>query len=175
MIVASVHAPFQFAWGGYTWFDMDQRFNPDESQFNASTNKLLTFIDDLQKAFSIPHDKLFLLGFSMGSIMSFSLALFRPELFRGVICLSGCILEHINAPYRWTALSGTSFFIGHGITDPIVPISLARRAHTLLTNASADTTYREYDGGHSISEECLSDVLEWLDEKLSSPPKKDTQ
>jgi phospholipase/carboxylesterase len=47
--------------------------------------------------------------------------------------------------------------ITHGVLDDIVPVSLGRAAHDLLTSLGAAVTYREYPIAHQISEAALED------------------
>ncbi|MBI3189451.1 MAG: hypothetical protein HYZ33_02265, partial [Ignavibacteriales bacterium] len=58
------------------------------------------------------------------------------------------------------------FFVAHGTHDPIIPVSMGRRAIFLLEQANADLLYKEYPMAHQISDESLSDMNLWLREKL---------
>ena len=57
------------------------------------------------------------------------------------------------------------FFIGHGKLDPVVPLHLAQDTKKELLNLGAKCNYNEYDAEHTIHNDCLNDVLEWLRER----------
>ncbi len=169
--IISVRAPFRFdaGFGGYTWYDVKDIGTPHPQQFEESYNRLVRFVEDVQRGYPVDSRRIFLLGFSMGSIMSFALSLTHPEMVRGVVAHSGYIPENADLQFKWDRLQHTSFFIAHGVDDPVIPISFARRSHDLLSKTSADLTYREYPIPHSISEESLSDLSVWLQKILAVP------
>ena len=59
-------------------------------------------------------------------------------------------------------------FLGHGIEDKKVPIEIGREAKTCLELVGADVQMVEYEGlGHWYSDKMLSDIFDFLKEKLS--------
>lgn len=164
--VISARAPFEFPFGGYTWYEILEAGSPDPRQFAESYDRLSAFIDGVKKGYPVDADRLFLLGFSMGSVMSLALALTKPNVVKGVVAHSGYIPENTPLKFDWNHLSATSFFVAHGTLDPIIPVDFGRRAKTLLSAAHADLTYHEYSIGHQISEESLNDLSLWLQTKL---------
>jgi phospholipase/carboxylesterase len=171
LFIISVRAPFKFdsGFGGYTWYDVKDIGTPHPQQFDESYSRLVRFVDDVKRGYAVDPRRVFLLGFSMGSIMSFALSLTHPETVRGVIAHSGYIPENTNLKFVWDRLQQLSLFVAHGIDDSVIPISFARRTHDLLSGTAADLTYKEYPIPHSISEESLADVSSWLQKKLDVP------
>jgi len=167
LFIISVRAPYQFAYtGGFTWYEIYDIGKPDIKMFADSYEKLIRFIEDAIKGYHLDPEKLFLFGFSMGSMMSYAAALTHPELIKGVIANSGLIPESIDLKLDWDKIKGKPFFVSHGIHDSIVPVAFARRAKELLNNAGANLTYREYEVDHQIDEECLNDIIKWLQPNL---------
>jgi phospholipase/carboxylesterase len=165
--IISVRAPYNFPYsGGFTWYDMLENGSPEPTMFAESFGKLNTFVDDCKMKYPVDPSKIFLLGFSMGTIMSYALALTRPNEFAGVIANSGYIPEDAPLNFQWDGIKNTSFFVAHGIQDPIIPVSMARRARFLLEQANAPLVYNEYPMAHQISDQSLSDMAEWLAKKL---------
>lgn len=154
--IYSLRAPFEFSWGGYAWFDLFEDGSVDEKGFSQSKNEILTFIE------TIKTEKLFLLGFSMGAIMSYSIALTQPNLCNGILALSGFAPLQLEKDYKLNDLQTLHIYISHGINDPIIPISSARKTKELLSKSNAIVTYNEYEMGHQINEACLSDISRWL-------------
>lgn len=169
LMLIGVRAPYPFAYGGgYTWYDAGTMGEPDPHMFTSSYGALSTFVDDALRAYPVDPQRLFLFGFSMGTAMAYAIALTKPELFRGVVANSGYIPEKTPLVFKWNGLKGTEFFVSHGVSDPVIPITLGRRAKELFMKANAPLTYREYPMGHQISEESLADATAWLTDQLNS-------
>jgi phospholipase/carboxylesterase len=166
-LIVSARAPYPFsAGGGYTWYDVGEVGAPEPTMFRNSYDSLLTFVRDVIEGYPVDAERVFLFGFSMGTVMSYALGLTHPELIRGVCANSGYLPEGTSLVYRWDNLSGTDFFIAHGIHDPVIPVDMARRAHELFRRSNAQVTYREYPMAHQISEQSLADVVTWTTQKL---------
>lgn len=163
LLILSVRAPFPFdLGGGYTWYDVGTVGSPDPAMFRESHDRLSRFVDEALRQYPIDPARLFLLGFSMGTVMSLAQGLTRPALFRGIVAHSGYVAEGTHLQYRWNELAGTSFFIAHGTLDPVIPIGMARRAKELFAASGAPYVYREYPMTHQITDESLRDVAAWL-------------
>ncbi len=99
----------------------------------------------------------------MGAIMAYSVALTGSFPCKGIACLSGFAPLQIEHEYKLQELQRLNIFISHGIDDPVIPISSARKTKELLGRSNAMVTYKEYRMGHEIGEECLMDLRSWLD------------
>lgn len=169
LLILSVRAPYPFEYsGGFTWYDIDDVGTPYHAMFKSSYDKLSAFISDALVHYPIDRKHLFLLGFSMGTVMSYSLALTQPWLFRGIIANSGYIAEGTHLAYQWNQLGNTEFLITHGTNDPVIPVQLARRAKELLDAVHARYEYGEYQMAHQISEESLQHCSAWLTRRLDT-------
>ena len=161
LLVLSVRAPFPFPNGA----------TPDPVTFRQSYDRLSQFIDDALGAYPVDPSRVFLLGFSMGTVMAYAVSLTRPGLFRGVIANSGYVPEGTHLEFRWNELRNVAFFVAHGKEDPVIPVDLARRAQVLFASSNAAVTYREYDMGHQITQESIRDSSLFLDGLLANPRK----
>jgi predicted esterase len=54
----------------------------------------------------------------------------------------------------------------HGVADAVIPIRYARQALETLRKLPLKLFYREYGMAHQISEESLTDMLGWLEDKI---------
>lgn len=160
-LLLSARAPFPFPYGGYTWYEVRDAGDPEPVTFLDSYGRLSRFLDDLLAHYPVDPGRLLLFGFSMGTVMSYALALSRPEKIAGVAANSGYLPVVSALTYRWQELSTIEFFITHGTEDNIIPIAQARRARMLLESAGARVRYREYAMPHSIGEQALADVAAW--------------
>ncbi len=168
LMFLSVRAPHPFSFGeGFTWYEFDAVGNPDPAMFTSSYDKLLKFIGDALRIYPIDPARLFLLGFSMGTVMSHAVALSRPDLVRGVMANSGYVPERTHLTYLWDRLEHLNIIITHGTLDPVIPIQLGRRAQELYGKSTARLTYKEYPMGHEISRESLDDTASWLEGQLN--------
>lgn len=168
-LFVAARAPFYFPYGGFTWYDLQEIGIPDATQFGESYERLTQFLDDIQQHYPIDPRQTFLLGFSMGTVMSYSLALTKPERIKGVIAHSGYVPENTSLQFQWEELRNTSFFVAHGTNDPVIPIQFGRRAKELLSRTEAPLDYREYPIQHQISEASLHDLTSWLSKHLEQP------
>ena len=168
MLLLSVRAPYPFVQsGGYTWYEMESDGTPEPVMFRESFGRLTAFVEDALHGYPVDPHRLFLLGFSMGTMMALSLALTTPRHFRGVIANSGYVPQKTGLDLKWNELSGTSFFIAHGAHDPVIPVALGRRTRDLFQKSNATWVYREYPMGHEISSESLLDASSWMKEQMS--------
>lgn len=156
LTVYSLRAPYEFDWGGYAWFELFDDGTVDEESFLKSRNEILSFISTVQTK------QIFLLGFSMGAIMSYAIALTQPKLCTGILALSGFAPQQIQHEYKLHELGDLSIFISHGTNDPVIPISSARKTKELLDTSNAHVTYKEYPYAHQIGEQCLADMSTWF-------------
>lgn len=173
LLVVSVRAPFAFPYGGWTWYDVLEVGSPHPQQFIESYDRLLQFLADAKRHYPIDERRIFLLGFSMGTVMSFALSLTKPEEIAGVVAHSGYVPEQTDLAFAWDRLQHTGFFVAHGEYDPVIPVHFGRRAKELLVAAHADVTYREYPIAHQVSEESLTDLAGWLRQRIDMSKKRD--
>ena len=136
--------------------------------FSESYVKLVQFLEDVKKGYPVDSSKIFLFGFSMGTMMAYSVALTHPEWITGVVANSGYIPEDAGLQLRWKEIDKKPFFVAHGKFDPVIPVPFGKRAKELLENAGASVVYREYEMGHEISNRSLLDLSAWLEEKVLS-------
>src|SRR5438477_5451261 len=82
LTIVSARAPFRLG-PGYAWYGMEQIGAPDRNTLHASLEELWTFVSGLPSAYGIDPQRLYLLGFSQGAVMSAALALTVPDKVRG--------------------------------------------------------------------------------------------
>jgi len=146
---------------------MTQVGRPDDASMRTSLEELRAFLRALPDAYSIDPKRLYLLGFSQGAIVSSALAMIIPDAIAGVVMHSGYVAaEHTDLELNPAGLASKPFFVAHGKYDDIIPVTWGRDGQEYLEAAGADIIYKEYPIGHSISEESLYDLSEWLTLRL---------
>jgi len=171
LILLSVRAPLPFEGGGYTWYTLAGPIGqPERTSFLSSFQALDRFLRDVVSGYPVDPSRVFLFGFSMGAVMSLTLALTQPAAFRGIVAHSGYIPEGAPVDYQRDLSAGPPLFVAHGSDDQVIPVAMARRARMHLEGVQAHLTYREYPMGHQISDESLADILAWMRGLLDNAP-----
>ena len=98
--------------------------------------------------------------------MSFSVALTEPHLISGIIAHSGYIADVEGVEFKLGDLGELGLFIAHGTHDGVIPVDFSQGARDFLEGTSAEVVYREYPMDHQISQESLSDLVNWLKDRL---------
>jgi phospholipase/carboxylesterase len=163
-----VRAPLEVDGGGYKWFtqDTDQaEYEGVTSDVDKSTDLLRTFIEQATEKYATQPDKVVLIGFSQGAMMSYQIGLQHPELVHGIAPLSGKILAALNARLKPDdGLKSLKVFIGHGSADNRVPVYGATEAQTMLENLLITPEFHSYAGaGHTITSAEVTDLKRWLE------------
>jgi phospholipase/carboxylesterase len=167
----SVRAPLDVDGGGHKWFSQDTDVADYEgvtSDIDTSTTLLTQFIEQATKKYSTQPDKVILIGFSQGAMMTYQIGLQHPELVRGIAPLSGKILSALNARLKPDdRLKNLKVFIGHGTADTRVAYSGATNANEALKKLALAPEFHAYPGlGHSINGNEISDLDKWLNASL---------
>ena len=168
--VISVRAPYDLQYGSYAWyainFDADQNKFSDHNQAILSRDLVVKFIEELKVQFPIDSSDITLIGFSQGSILSYSIALSYPNIVQRVGALSGYLNLEINRDsYRDNDFQGLKIFSSHGTVDQVIPVEWARKTDPILNNLGINSTYREYPIGHGVSPQNFFDLKNWLEAK----------
>jgi phospholipase/carboxylesterase len=152
---------------GYHWYLVPRVGYPDHDTFQAARAALAELHDLLWEQTGIVPSRTVLGGFSMGSVMSYALALSddRPAV-AGVLAFSGFVPIVEDWHPRFDDRQDTRAFVAHGRNDPIMEIGFARRARALLEEGGLEVEYHESDIGHQIDPAHLSAASSWLAETI---------
>ena len=167
LLVISVQAPLELGGvmaGGYEWYRFQQPPSLDEATLRASLSALAEFLDTVKASYPVDRERVVLLGFSQGAVMSLGVQALRSDSVAGVIALSGYF--PIEVEPEAGNLVGSPAFVGHGVHDDIIPVEAGRRTRDLLERHGVDLTYREYPMAHQVSAEEMADARGWLDQLL---------
>lgn len=163
----SPRGTFELAPGAYEWFQISQIGKPDPIRLANALRTLDQFIDEILGAYPIASNKLYLLGFSQGSIVSMSYTLTLPQRIAGVIAQSGYIPHESGLQFDEAGIKHKPFLLTHGSQDPTLPVDWARHSRDILQGLSADIEYHEFNMGHNISTDSLAVVNAWLEKQIA--------
>jgi len=162
----SPRAPLLLGPNSYEWYRVRIIGRPDPDQVASALETIDRFIDESLAAYPIDPRKLFLLGFSQGSLLAMCYALTHPAHVAGVIAQSGYIPSHINLEIDETAVKNKPFLLTHGEQDTMIPVEWARASRDRLQQLDVDLTYQEFQMGHTVSMDSLEVISEWLEKQL---------
>ena len=150
-------------WPGFHWYVVPRVGFPDPDTFHASYAKLTELHDELWERTGIAPERTVFGGFSMGSVMSYSLGLGRDRPApAGILAFSGFIPTVEGWRPSLADRTGTRVFIAHGRRDPVMAIDFARRARELLEAGALPVDYHESDAAHHIDPEHVPAAIDWL-------------
>ena len=147
----------------------DREASRDSKEAEQSRVVLKKFVDEVLELFMVDRTQIYLAGFSQGAIMSSSIALTFPSLFRGIAMLSGRILPEIKSQARDKGvLKNLHVFLAHGTNDTVLPIRYARDAREYFEEQNVDLEYAEYPIAHEISDEETRALVMWMKNTLTT-------
>ncbi len=161
--------------GGYVmraWYDilgMDLVRREDEAGLRASQARIEQLIAR-EIARGIAPERIVLAGFSQGCAMTMQTGLRHPQQLAGLLCLSGYLpLADKIAAERHAANQHTPIFLAHGRGDNVVQINRAETSRDLLASLGYAIEWHEYLMPHSVCEEEITDIGDWLRRVLGTP------
>lgn len=146
-------APMGFQWFPIPWLDG----SPEQSMhdgFAQSQKDLNAYLDEELERLSLPHDRLALVGFSQGSMMSLHIGPRRDPGPAGIVGISGRLIE----PEKLKAekKSSPQTLLIHGDMDDVVPVDSIHEAREGLAAAEIPVRWHISRGiGHGIAQDGL--------------------
>ncbi|WP_028888845.1 alpha/beta hydrolase [Tenacibaculum ovolyticum] len=168
LLIVSAQAPYEMGGGAFAWYAINFDANNDKFsdlvQAQKSVDKIALFIDEIRTKYTTNPDKTFLLGFSQGAILSYTLSFSYPNKVQHVIALSGYINDAL-LPKEITN-SNTDYYISHGTVDQVLPVDWARKAPAFLEANNLKNEYSEYPVGHGVAPQNFYSFKSWIDKRL---------
>ncbi|QNM86660.1 phospholipase [Polaribacter pectinis] len=169
LLIVSAQAPLSMGFGAYAWYsinfdDKNGKFS-DLKEAKESIDKIALFIDDIKKKYNTNADKTFLLGFSQGAILSYSLSFFYPNKVQHVIALSGYINTEL-LPENISKEITTNYYCSHGSVDQVLPVDWARKSKPFLDKLGFENVYSEYPVGHGVAPQNFYSFKNWIEKNL---------
>ncbi|MEX0288699.1 MAG: alpha/beta hydrolase [Flavobacteriaceae bacterium] len=169
--VISARAPYPMQPFGNAWYaiNFDAAFGKwtDEVQAISSRDKIVHFIKEACEAYQLDKERITLLGFSQGTVLSYAVALSFPERIKNLVALSGYIDEKILIEdYQDKDHSKLKVYASHGQVDMVIPPEWAQRAPEFMKNLNIDHVYEEFPVGHGVSPQNFQSFRRWLEDKV---------
>lgn len=156
--------------GGRHWYAVLRVGYPDPETFRHSYALLAESLDELLEVRGIGWARTVIGGFSMGTVMSYAVALgeSRPSP-AAILALSGFIPTVEGWRAELEGRRGLAVLIHHGRGDPVIDVGFGRRAHRLLGDAGLEVDYLETDAGHWLPPEILPQLRHFVSQTLGPP------
>ncbi|MHA7263257.1 alpha/beta hydrolase [Arthrobacter sp. TMN-37] len=158
--VVSVRAPHAEE-QGYSWFPLSRGADYSVEAVVEALTPLAEWIDTVRA----PHSSVSLLGFSMGMGVATSLLRHRPGDFAAVVGLSGFAVPPEGHPFfqdEALAEHMVPFFWGRDQEDEVIAPSMIEYTHGWATSSTRLTKVLYSNMWHSISQQELAHVREFL-------------
>ena len=111
--------------GGYQWFPISWLDGSPESEMKAGAERaaktLHAYLDEALEEEGLAHDRVAIIGFSQGTMMSLNVVLRRPEPVAALVGFSGRLVE-IDGTGPITAKPPV--LLVHGDQDEMVPVEV---------------------------------------------------
>jgi phospholipase/carboxylesterase len=154
--------------GGFVmraWYDIayqELAFKEDERGLRES-QKLIEELIVRENTRGIPSSRIVLAGFSQGGVMTFQTGLRQSKPLAGLMALSSYVpMSPMIEVERNAASNSVPVFMGHGITDNIVPLALGKMSRDTLIKLGYEVDWHQYTMPHSVCAEELADIGAWL-------------
>lgn len=155
--------PYGNAWYAITYEPGNKKFTNDE-QAVKSRDLILQFVDEVVEAYHGDPNRVTLMGFSQGAILSYAVALSYPQKINRVVAMSGYIHRSLlKEAYEKGDFSKLKIYSSHGSVDQVVPVEWDRKTQPFLEKLGIECSYSEFPVGHGVSPANFREIQEWLD------------
>src|SRR5262245_12171609 len=125
-------------------------------------------VEQTRRNYHVHSERVYLAGFCEGAELAYRLGLTYPEKFGGIISLNGALPRRNGPLFRLPEIRQLRVWIGHGIANAMVPLTLARQDHRVLYTAGVETRFRTYPTTHRLHSDMLRDVNRWIIDSIDS-------
>ena len=145
---------------GYAWTPPRESTSPEDIE--QAEGMLDVLLEEVMSEYDVAAGQIVLGGFSQGGMMTYRWGLTNPDLFAGLVVLSGTVPYPDTLRPRLPADRGQPLFIAHGTDDALISVAQAREALSFVEAAGYAPQYREYPMGHEISQAVIDDLVPWI-------------
>lgn len=159
-----------------SWYDitgLDERSNENCKGIEDSTQRIKDILHQEHTTTGLPYSRMVLAGFSQGGALSIftGFQLSDPShKLGGIVCMSG-YLPALSKFKITDGLQTTPMLHCHGTQDMLVNYNMALKTQSSLCELGVEKhVLKQYNIGHTVSMEELSDVSKFLMEQLPDDP-----
>lgn len=151
-------APYNY-YGGFSWYDLP----PNQLEGIVYSSTILADIFDTLFDEEFNAHESFLFGFSQGSLLTFEFGARYEKVLAGYIAVSGYIYDTKNLLQEMNpSVNRSNWLCTHGTYDGILPYYTSKSQVETLQNSGFDIQFKSYDKDHTIAEDELQMIKEWI-------------
>lgn len=140
---------------GYGW--------GDPAEFDAFIEDyVFRAVEQTRRHYHVHSERIYLAGFREGATLAYCLGLTFPERFAGVISFNGLMPRQGGPLLRLQDVRSLKVFIGHGVANSSMPLSLAQADYRLFYSAGMDVRIHAYPTTNRLHPAMLRDVNRWI-------------
>jgi len=115
----------------------------------------------------IAAEKIIIAGFSQGGVIALFTGLRYPQKLAGILAMSCYLPTADKLPDDLSVINQqTPILQMHGTQDEVVVMQAGKIANELLVNANYPAQWKTYPMAHTVVLEQLTDIANWIQEKL---------
>ncbi len=154
-------APYDY-YGGFSWYDLP----PNQLKGIEYSRKILTEVLDTLFEEEFNAKESFLFGFSQGSLLTFEFGARYKKVLAGYIAISGYIYDADTLIQEMNPnVKASNWLCTHGIYDDLLPYNTSKAQVEVLQNGGFDIEFKSYHKDHTIAEDELLMLKEWIKSK----------
>lgn len=119
-------------------------------------------IEQTRRNYHIHSERIYLAGICEGATLAYRFALTFPDKFAGIIALNGALPRRGGPLLRLPEIRNLGVFVGHGIANSYVPLSIAKKDFQLLYTAGLPIQMQTYPTTHRLHADMLRDIDRWI-------------
>ena len=149
------------------WYDLyhpDIFSGEDAKGIRSSCNEIEKLVHQ-ERSRGIAASRVLLAGFSQGGALALHTALRFKVKLAGVIALS-CYLPLADTLAAEISNKDVPIFMAHGLYDEVIPLRFAELSRDKLREVGCQVSWHKYPITHTVSDAEISDVSDWIAEKL---------
>ena len=145
-------------------------WSQDDLAVQAAEQRVLDAVNEARERFHVHSDRIFLAGYESGGTMAMRLAMRRPQLFAGAASIGGPFpqarkilsnIQHVRKYPLWIAVRRDS---------AEYPVQTVCDELKLYHSAAMQVMLRQYPCGDELTTKMLSDLNDWLMERVTGMP-----
>lgn len=150
---------------GFSWYYETNDKEIWEFADKYSVENLIEIINEITSRYKI--NQTYVLGFSQGASLAYMTGLSHPEIVTGAIAIGGLLPEINNNGSIITSdnvrnARNLKLLIARGNNDKHVTKKQFNLQRKFFEENEFDVLSLEYDGGHFLTDELLSEIFEWI-------------
>ena len=153
--------PVPQSFDGAQWYNL---FGPARADVEHSFSKLSELVSIVSKVSGLPHNKIFLMGFSQGAYLTLYSGLRTVPPFAGLVAMSGYVGQTHRMPPLSAEQKAMPVYLAHGLQDQVVlPASHFETLDLLDALGFSRVRSSTFQMGHSAHPQELLEVSQFIE------------